>query len=389
VRFPHRRKVKILRDVRAFVRSKDVPPSLESKIMKWLHFDIAVQDNHLAQQATLAHVPQALRARLVDALDASRLAQIPVLANLQHPDAPRFIHAVFEEMAPRTYYPAASIAREGEEADGMYLITQGDARVSTSRAHTQDHVVLSAGGYCGEFSLMALHYPEGQDGDCWDADIDAMSHVAALFISKHAFCLVLDGFPPALAREIATKHEAMSCRRFALHFASQRRLALAASVPERWAYLVRKQQEQKPTRRHHPDRRRPPLQADAAGRVVRGGAGRLSGAAARLLLSAKAALRALLLRHPRLQLRSAVARQAPPRSPRALFRGRAPRRPRSDSAAPRRAAQRRGRPAQPVAPGARGRGVGARCVRGARGAAKLCAGRAAGHRAARCISPRP
>ena len=145
------------------------------------------------------------------ALD-SHLKSVPVLASL----TPEFIARLKERVELIRYLPGQVICRQGDSADGFYLVRLGFVKVS--QQHPGGEVVLAylaKGSYFGEMAFL-LNSPRM-------ATCTALDHVEVVRIPGDDFRMMLEQFPDIRQKLEAVAHE---------HIESNRqRMALVESVP--------------------------------------------------------------------------------------------------------------------------------------------------------------
>jgi len=135
------------------------------------------------------------------ALD-SHLKSVPVLSSL----TPDFIAHLKERVELIRYLPGQVICRQGDAADGFYLVRLGFVKVS--QEHPGGEVVLaylSKGGYFGEMAFL-LNAPR-------QATCTALDHVEVVRIPGEDFRLMLEQFPDIRQKLEAVAHEHIEANR--------------------------------------------------------------------------------------------------------------------------------------------------------------------------------
>ncbi len=135
------------------------------------------------------------------ALD-SHLKSVPVLASL----TPEFIAHLKERVELIRYLPGQVICRQGDAADGFYLVRLGFVKVS--QHHPGGEVVLAylaRGSYFGEMAFL-LNSPR-------TATCTALDHVEVVRIPGDDFRLMCDQFPDVRQKLEAVAHEHLESNR--------------------------------------------------------------------------------------------------------------------------------------------------------------------------------
>ena len=119
-------------------------------------------------------------------LHAERYIEELKHAERAFPKAPREVIArTTERMVLRTYPPGATIIREGEQPDYLYVISHGEAVVTRGDEHGADVVVntLREGDYFGEVGLLT--------GEARNATVRAKTSVEVLVMDLEAFRMLV------------------------------------------------------------------------------------------------------------------------------------------------------------------------------------------------------
>jgi CRP-like cAMP-binding protein len=117
----------------------------------------------------------------VDQVDDKLIGKIPLFAGIERAELDAFLR-VFQPVAVA---PGASLVRQGQPADGAYIIESGDADVITALPGGGEAAVarLGPGSVLGEMALL--------DGGARSATVIARSPVASHFIERDGFRMLL------------------------------------------------------------------------------------------------------------------------------------------------------------------------------------------------------
>ncbi|KAK9841010.1 hypothetical protein WJX81_005273 [Elliptochloris bilobata] len=106
----------------AWMRMRHLPPTLHEKIVSFYQ-DVWIQKQEWREDELFAELPAALRGEVAGVLLLGTLRRIPTFAEL--PEAA--LQRMAAEMSPLTVFPGQDLSHQGEAADRIFVLAEGEA----------------------------------------------------------------------------------------------------------------------------------------------------------------------------------------------------------------------------------------------------------------------
>lgn len=203
-----RAKSRVKQQTQEYLRSKGINRQLVDRILSWIDFNFAAQQDHILYAECIGQIPKSFRLELLGKLHDRRLRAHPVFACLREPNADTFLDELWGCMHVAAFADGDIIASNFvltshmvNEPDRTYLIEMGsvDLQVQGSKV-----VELQAGDYIGELCCL------GEKSWCTDIELPlsfvAQSNVVCLGLTKMELDDVL-AFYPGVRRELVEHTE--------------------------------------------------------------------------------------------------------------------------------------------------------------------------------------
>jgi len=147
-------------------------------------------------QTTLTEAPQA-----AGGLRAGQLRRIRLFADMTDEQAEKFVNLV-EKVKARAFLP---IVRQGEYGDSMFLILDGEARVSAKTDGKEDTIaILGVGDFFGEIALL--------DAGPRSADVTANKDCTLLKLSRQSLEHIVAQSPELASRFLIAMNQFLGGR---------------------------------------------------------------------------------------------------------------------------------------------------------------------------------